>query len=211
MSYGILTLYDAFFQKDLHSVRHWQHLSRLQFGAKAQIYKLSSSRFIRHYWGNHIHFLFLHLLICLNSVGSLVSLHAKCNNSRRNLYVLWKNTTKLNLPLGHRLNVKRKLSWLHVIYAFHTSMEQVATLTCNNAPILECGEPLSQIWGHLNVVALKKTYYQGEPWQCSMRSAFYWFAEFCHSQRLSHFAASFIVTRAEGSIAKSCKNNILDN
>ena len=42
--------------------------------------------------------------------------------------------------------------------------------------------------------------------KCSMRSAFYWFAEFCHSQRLSHFAASFIVTRAEGSIAKNCKN-----
>ena len=85
MSYGILTLYDAFFQKDLHAVRHWQHLSRLQFGTKVQIYKLSSSRFIRHYWGNHVHFLFLHLLICLNSVGSLVSLHAKCNKSRNPL------------------------------------------------------------------------------------------------------------------------------
>ena len=46
----------------------------------------------------------------------------------------------------------------------------------------------------------------GRTWKCSMRSAFYWFAEFCHSQRLSHFAASFIVTRAEGSIAKNCKN-----
>ena len=46
----------------------------------------------------------------------------------------------------------------------------------------------------------------GKTWKCSMRSAFYWFAEFCHSQRLSHFAASFIVTRAEGSIAKNCKN-----
>ena len=45
----------------------------------------------------------------------------------------------------------------------------------------------------------------GRTWKCSMRSAFYWFAEFCHSQSLSHFAASFIVTRAEGSIAKSCK------
>ena len=39
---------------------------------KPRIYKLSFSRFIRHYLGNHIHFLFLHLLICLNSVGSLV-------------------------------------------------------------------------------------------------------------------------------------------
>ena len=51
----------------------------------------------------------------------------------------------------------------------------------------------------------------GKTWKCSMRSAFYWFAEFCHSQRLSHFAASFIVTRAEGSIAKSCKNRIFFN
>ena len=41
--------------------------------------------------------------------------------------------------------------------------------------------------------------------KCSMRSAFFWFAEFCHSQRLSHFAASFIVVRAETSIAKSCE------
>jgi len=32
--YGILTLYDAFFQKDLRPVRHWQHLSRLQFKGK---------------------------------------------------------------------------------------------------------------------------------------------------------------------------------
>ena len=32
--YGILTLYDAFFQKDLRPVRHWQHLSRLQFRGK---------------------------------------------------------------------------------------------------------------------------------------------------------------------------------
>jgi hypothetical protein len=41
--------------------------------------------------------------------------------------------------------------------------------------------------------------------KCSMRSAFFWFAEFCHSQRLSHLAASFIVVRAETSIAKSCE------
>ena len=44
-----------------------------------------------------------------------------------------------------------------------------------------------------------------------MRSAFYWFAEFCQSQCLSHFAASFIDTRAEGSIAESCKEEISYN
>ena len=44
----------------------------------------------------------------------------------------------------------------------------------------------------------------GITWKRSMRSAFYWFSEFCQSRRLSQFAASFIVTRAEASIAKSC-------
>jgi hypothetical protein len=38
-----------------------------------------------------------------------------------------------------------------------------------------------------------------------MRSAFSWFAEFCHSQRLSQFAASFIVTNAETSVGENCK------
>ena len=33
---------------------------------------LSSSLFIRHYWGNHCYFLFLRLVICLNSASALV-------------------------------------------------------------------------------------------------------------------------------------------
>jgi predicted ABC-class ATPase len=41
----------------------------------------------------------------------------------------------------------------------------------------------------------------------SMRSRSYWFTEFCNSQCLSHFAAPFIVVRAETSIAESCKWN----
>ena len=39
----------------------------------------------------------------------------------------------------------------------------------------------------------------------SMRSNPYWFTEFCNSQCLSHFAAPFIVVRAETSVAESCK------
>ena len=35
-----------------------------------------------------------------------------------------------------------------------------------------------------------------------MRSDIYWFAEICKSQCLSHFAASFIASRAEVSIVK---------
>ncbi len=40
-------------------------------GWKAWISMLSLSQFIRHYWGNTILFLFLRLLVCLNSAGSL--------------------------------------------------------------------------------------------------------------------------------------------
>ena len=38
----------------------------------------------------------------------------------------------------------------------------------------------------------------------SIRSSPYWFTEFCNSQCLSHFAAPFIVVRAETSVAESC-------
>ena len=40
-----------------------------------------------------------------------------------------------------------------------------------------------------------------------IRSNLYWFTEFCNSQCLSHFAAPFIVVRAETSVAESCKAN----
>ena len=40
--------------------------------------------------------------------------------------------------------------------------------------------------------------------QHNTRSKLYWFTEFCNSQRLSHFAAPFIVVQAETSIAESC-------
>ena len=37
------------------------------------LYNLSCSRFTRRYWGNHYYFLFLRLIICLNSAGLLTS------------------------------------------------------------------------------------------------------------------------------------------
>ena len=42
--------------------------------------------------------------------------------------------------------------------------------------------------------------------RCSIRSRSYWFTEFCNSQCLSHFAAPFIVVRAETSVAESCNS-----
>ena len=42
----------------------------------------------------------------------------------------------------------------------------------------------------------------------SIRSNPCWFTEFCKSQCLSHFAAPFIVVRAETSVAESCEETI---
>ena len=66
---GDLTLLVALFQRNLCRGLHWGRIERLQFRGVPQIYRLSFSRFSRPYLGNHIHFLFLHLLICLNSAG----------------------------------------------------------------------------------------------------------------------------------------------
>ena len=44
----------------------------------------------------------------------------------------------------------------------------------------------------------------------SIRSSPCWFTEFCKSQCLSHFAAPFIVVRAETSVAESCKKAITE-
>ena len=45
----------------------------------------------------------------------------------------------------------------------------------------------------------------------SIRSNPYWFTEFCNSQCLSHFAAPFIVVRAETSVAESCVTNVFSH
>ena len=63
---GDFTLSVASFQWNLHRRLPWKSTCRLQFATKVEIYKLSFALFIRHYWGHHIHFLFLRLLICLN-------------------------------------------------------------------------------------------------------------------------------------------------
>ena len=47
--------------------------------------------------------------------------------------------------------------------------------------------------------------------QHNTRSRLYWFTEFCNSQRLSHFAAPFIVVQAETSIAESCLESVANN
>ena len=52
------------------------------------------------------------------------------------------------------------------------------------------------------ITTLIQTCERSKPPSRIMRSDIYWFAEICNSQCLSHFAASFIASRAEVSIVK---------
>ena len=75
---------------------------------------------------------------------------------------------------------------------------------------------------HAQLTAPRRTWQESEAWisvdteagmlsgmsrKRSIRSNPYWFTEFCNSQCLSHFAAPFIVVRAETSVAESCISN----
>ena len=60
----------------------------------------------------------------------------------------------------------------------------------------------------LNVVDTEAGMLSGISRKRSIRSNPCWFTEFCKSQCLSHFAAPFIVARAETSVAESCKEAI---
>jgi hypothetical protein len=76
--YGTVTLYGLTFQKvQLH---FYNHVVVLQPHACRNMYGLGSFPFARHYSGNHCYFLFLRLLRCFSSAGSLyiVSLRTGC-------------------------------------------------------------------------------------------------------------------------------------
>lgn len=72
----------------------------------------------------------------------------------------------------------------------HKHSWRTATCKPNETPELCCVDTEA---GMLSGISRKR----------SIRSDFYWFTEFCNSQCLSHFAAPFIVVRAETSVAES--------
>ena len=60
-------------------------------------------------------------------------------------------------------------------------------------------------WWHETEVDSEAGMLSGISRKRSIRSNPCWFTEFCKSQCLSHFAAPFIVVRAETSVAESCE------
>ena len=75
---GTFTLYGVLFQRTYDAPWLSELLHRLQFCICVQIYILGFYLFTRRYWGNHCYFLFLRLLICLSSAGTLA--YFRCHN-----------------------------------------------------------------------------------------------------------------------------------
>ena len=75
---GTFTLYGVLFQRTYDMPWLSELLHRLQFCIFVQIYILGFYLFTRRYWGNHCYFLFLRLLICLSSAGTLA--YFRCHN-----------------------------------------------------------------------------------------------------------------------------------
>ena len=97
---------------------------------------------------------------------------------------------------------------LHYLWSllFTRQWNWVNTLTCNNAPLSESCGCNSLKLGSIYTLSPWSRHTTRQNLEVQYAFSFLLIRGFCHSQRLSHFAASFIVTRAEGSIAKSCKN-----
>jgi len=72
-SYGTVTLYGSSFQMIIYRLQTDNesiHYNSIRWYAEL-IFKLGFFRFTRRYWGNRSYFLFLPLIICLNSGGFL--------------------------------------------------------------------------------------------------------------------------------------------
>ena len=88
--YGAVTLSGKPpFQGISEPPRRRERFARLQFRGKPRIFKLGSSRFARRYSENPGWFLFLRLVICLNSAGNLVRLEANEKGG-----VLWQSVAR---------------------------------------------------------------------------------------------------------------------
>ena len=198
---------------------------------RSELFSLSYSRFTRRYWGNHCYFLFLRLVICLNSAGLLTSFEIRIKRlfpQVENLSYLL--TTRLKIratsqrKIGIRVNEHRCF-----LLAMHLQINRTGT------------ERREQVWGnttkwnplskqsrqaklkasqiaanltiadHLNVFELNwnwfsKKHAPRDSKERNLRSKVWWFTEFCNSHYVSHFAAFFIVARTKISIAKSCSS-----
>ena len=90
------------------------------------------------------------------------------------------------LVISHTMHMSVTLQRAFLTHKTHVQMPHVCSIGRNKCMYTEVGM--------LPRISRKR----------SIRSRFYWFTEFCNSQCLSHFAAPFIVDRAETSVAENC-------
>ena len=157
---------------------HYQGNFTLQSGAKVQIVSLSLPLFIRHYYRNPFQFVFLRLLICLNSAGLWTPHHIQYK-----LYYWSKAAQTLCCPRCHA--EPAVVLTCMCTQAYH---QHYQALVVSRHPQMHFSK---QWWGP----AYKNFRKQ------SAHSETNWFTEFCKLPCISQLTASFINAWAKAFVA----------
>lgn len=147
---------------------HHHRLTILLQTTIPKIFSLSFSRFTRSYWGNPGQFLFLRLVICLNSAGILDWLEVLIENNR------W--STQLNVLLSRRVMISsRVLSALHWIGSVIRLCFHLHALSRKAVGGIQHRSGLRE-WG---MVGMNRHSNRHTPRRkCKMRSKFWWLTDF---------------------------------
>jgi hypothetical protein len=176
---------------------------------------MSCSRFSRPYWGNHSYFLFLRLIICLNSAGNLTNLRFDCRTkvlcsaqsfTPKLAQCMLRNPTSYNT---HKVYLP-DIGFLKTQNTLLTD----ARCCCLGSHSLESSiaqsiarpysDALTEASGLVGFTNTQTGMLPGISWKRNVRSKFWWFTRSCNSHYVSHFAAFFIVVGPKTSIAESC-------
>ena len=193
------------FPRGLHLRLHWQHISRLQFKARgpnfhAELIPVHSPLLRESYLVSYPP---LTYMLKFSGFADLTS-------------CLWEVSLRLKPSDTNPQTTQRFAAIRHCVFVEYGKQD-----LCN-PHVRGTRHPGKQLHpGSHNIMSTNMTecikvdteagMLSGISQKHSIRSNPCWFTEFCNSQCLSHFAAPFIVVRAETSVAESCNETIYSN
>ena len=187
----------------MHLRHHWLHISRLQFKARSQNFNAElipvHSPLLRE--SCLVSYPPLTYMLKFSGFADLTSCQYNGAQPRKPRTGIEATNSQATGTKWCSVSRKpRRQRALHASRAAESTLVRKHGQPTNRAPRPAAEKPVSSMRTKLT---LKQACFQGYP-EHSIRSNPCWFTEFCKSQCLSHFAAPFIVVRAETSVAESC-------
>ena len=184
------------FSKSLHLRLRWQHFSRLQFKAKdpnfhAELIPVHSPLLRESFLVSFPPLTYMLKFSGFADLTSCLGNNRKCGEIEESQI---RQATKKDGDESHSSSCSTKNSPLVTCVKKHIDAQTLSPGS-NKISLSRGMIRIDTEAGMLSGISRKR----------SMRSSTCWFTEFCNSQCLSHFAAPFIVVRAETSVAESCK------